>query len=100
MLIEESDAAPGQSIALRHYSAGGISGWTRRVDSGSVVTPHRFPLPGAVVLHRSTQGPTLLANVLSRHTALRVTQARAGERFQPGTVYLAPSDLHLSVTPA
>jgi two-component system chemotaxis response regulator CheB len=83
-------------IVVLAASAGGLDALIAVLSS----LPSDFPIPVAVVLHRSTQGPNLLANVLSRHTVLRVTQAKAGERLQPGTVYLAPSDLHLSVTPA
>jgi two-component system, chemotaxis family, protein-glutamate methylesterase/glutaminase len=83
-------------IVVLAGSAGGLDALTEVLSS----LPSDFPIPVAVVLHRSTQGPNLLADVLSRHTALRVTQARAGERLRSGAVYLAPSDLHLSVTPA
>jgi two-component system, chemotaxis family, protein-glutamate methylesterase/glutaminase len=78
-------------IVVLAGSAGGLDALTAVLSS----LPRDFPIPVAV-----TQGPNLLADILSRHTALRVTQAKAGERLQSGTVYLAPSDLHLSVTPA
>jgi two-component system, chemotaxis family, protein-glutamate methylesterase/glutaminase len=77
-------------------SAGGLDALTAVLYT----LPNDFPIPLAVVLHRSSQGPNLLADVLSRHTRLQVTQAKAGEELRPGTVYLAPSDLHLSVTEA
>jgi two-component system, chemotaxis family, protein-glutamate methylesterase/glutaminase len=83
-------------IVVLAGSAGGLDALTTVLSS----LPGDFPIPVAVVLHRSSQGPNLLADVLSRHTTLRVTQAKAGELLRPGTVYLAPSDLHLSVTPA
>jgi two-component system, chemotaxis family, protein-glutamate methylesterase/glutaminase len=83
-------------IVVLAGSAGGLDALTTVLSS----LPSDFPIPVAVVLHRSSQGPNLLADVLSRHTTLRVTQAKAGELLRPGTVYLAPSDLHLSVTPA
>ena len=83
-------------IVVLAGSAGGLGALTTVLSS----LPSDFPIPVAVVLHRSSQGPNLLADVLSRHTTLRVTQAKAGELLRPGTVYLAPSDLHLSVTPA
>ena len=83
-------------IVVLAGSAGGLDALITVLSS----LPSDFPVPVAVVLHRSSQGPNLLADVLSRHTTLRVTQAKAGELLRPGTVYLAPSDLHLSVTPA
>lgn len=89
-------ASARYEIVVLAGSAGGLEALTTVLAS----LPEDFPLPVAVVLHRSTQGPNLLADVLSRHTALRVTQANAGEGLRAGTVYLAPSDLHLSVTQA
>jgi two-component system chemotaxis response regulator CheB len=83
-------------IVVLAGSAGGLDALIAVLSS----FPSDFPIPVAVVLHRSSQGPELLADVLSSHTTLRVTQAKAGELLRPGTVYLAPSDLHLSVTPA
>jgi two-component system, chemotaxis family, protein-glutamate methylesterase/glutaminase len=83
-------------IVVLAGSAGGFDALTTVLSS----LPSDFPIPGAVVLHRSSQGPDLLADALSSHTTLRVTHAKAGELLRPGTVYLAPSNLHLSVTPA
>ena len=51
----------------------------------------------AVVQHRSTEPPNMLARVLGRHTSLTVKTAEEGEVMRPGTVYLAPSDHHLQV---
>jgi two-component system, chemotaxis family, protein-glutamate methylesterase/glutaminase len=89
-------ASAQYEIVVLAGSAGGLDALTTVLAS----LPRDFPLPVAVVLHRSTHGPNLLADVLSRHTALRVTQANAGDGLRAGTVYLAPSDLHLSVTRA
>lgn len=60
--------------------------------------PADFAVPVAVVLHRSSQTPSLLAEVLGRRTPLAVRNATAGETPRPGTVYLAPPDHHLTVT--
>jgi chemotaxis response regulator CheB len=43
--------------------------------------------------------PIRLAEVLGWRTNLRVKFAEAGERPQPGTVYVAPADAHLIVGP-
>ena len=59
--------------------------------------PADFPVPIAVVQHRSTHHPNLLARVLSRHTELAVKLAEDGEMLEPGTVYLAAPELHLVV---
>jgi two-component system, chemotaxis family, protein-glutamate methylesterase/glutaminase len=77
-------------------SAGGLDALTAVLYA----LPSDYPIPLAVVLHRSSEGPNLLPEILSRHTRLQVTQARAGQELRAGTVYLAPSDFHLSVTDA
>jgi two-component system chemotaxis response regulator CheB len=59
--------------------------------------PADFPVPIAVVQHRTATPPNLLAEVLSRRTYLRVKIAADGEKLCPGTVYLAPPDLHLLI---
>lgn len=61
--------------------------------------PADFPAPLAVVQHRSTQSPGMLADILSRRTKLRVKAAEAGETPLAGTVYLAPPAFDLLVTP-
>jgi two-component system chemotaxis response regulator CheB len=61
--------------------------------------PPEFPVPIAVVLHRSMQLPGMLAEILTRRTALKVKTAVAGEAPRPGTIYLAPPSRHLSLTP-
>ena len=59
--------------------------------------PADFPAPIAIVQHRSTEPPNMLAKVLGRATLLAVKTAEEGETMRPGTVYLAPSDHHLQV---
>jgi two-component system chemotaxis response regulator CheB len=59
--------------------------------------PANFPVPIAVVLHRTTAPPNLLEEVLARRTRLMVRQAEDSEPMLPGTVYLAPPDRHLKI---
>ncbi len=59
--------------------------------------PEDFPIPIALVQHRSSDEPNLLARVLSRHSKLTVKLADDGEELQPGSVYLAVPQLHLIV---
>jgi len=61
--------------------------------------PPDFPLPIAIVQHRTSRQPYLLDKVLGRHTGLRVKAAAEGEAMRPGTVYLAPPHLHMIVRP-
>ena len=81
------------ALVVMAASAGGIQA-LQRVLSG---LPPDFPLPIAIVQHRTGNPPNLLARVLGRHTALRVKSAEEGEVMVPGTVYLAPPREHLVI---
>ena len=49
-------------------SAGGVAAF----ESVLSALPADFPLPVAIVQHRSTKDPNLMARVFGRHTALAV----------------------------
>ena len=61
--------------------------------------PTDFPCPIAVVQHRAHDDtdPTRLGQVLSRYSALPVSDADDRLEFEPSRVYLAPPDYHLLV---
>jgi len=48
-----------------------------------------------VVQHLDPRHRSLLAEVLSRRTALRVEQVRDGQKLESGTIYIAPPDNHV-----
>jgi two-component system chemotaxis response regulator CheB len=50
-----------------------------------------------VVRHTSPSRPSLLPLVLGRAITLPVKEPMAGEPLEPGVVYVAPADLHLTV---
>ena len=74
-------------------SAGGVAAF----ESVLATLPDDFPLPIAIVQHRSTRDPNLMARVFGRHTPLLVKTAVEGDQMKPGTVYLAPPNAHLMV---
>lgn len=59
--------------------------------------PAQFPLPILVVQHISFGFVQGLADWLNDASPLKVQVARAGEKVQPGVVYLAPDDHHMLV---
>lgn len=59
--------------------------------------PKGFPLPVAVVLHRTAEEEPSTAGHLQRHCSLPVRDAEDKEGIMPGQVYLAPPDYHLLV---
>lgn len=88
--------APGRyDLVVIAASAGGIEA----LSTILAALPADFPIPIAVVQHRTTQLPNRQALVLSRHTPLAVKTAEQSELMRPGHVYLAPPDRHLTVRP-
>ena len=79
------------AVVVIAASAGGIQALQKLLSA----LPSDFPLPIAIVQHRTGNPPNLLARVLGRHTALKVKNAEDGENLHAGTVYLAPPRQHL-----
>jgi two-component system, chemotaxis family, protein-glutamate methylesterase/glutaminase len=75
-------------------SAGGVAALSEVIGS----LPPGFPLPVVIVQHRTARLPHLLGPLLARRTHLRVKTVEEGEPLQPGTVYVAPPDLHVVVS--
>ncbi|HJQ26135.1 MAG TPA: chemotaxis protein CheB [Blastocatellia bacterium] len=59
--------------------------------------PEDFPLPLAVVQHRSIDSDELLSILLRRVCRLPIREVEDKQPMLPGTVYLAPADYHLLV---
>jgi two-component system chemotaxis response regulator CheB len=76
-------------------SAGGLTALSR-VLSG---LPATFPAAIVVVQHLDPRHRSLMADILSRRTPLKVRQAEEGDRLTPATAYIAPPDRHLLVNP-
>jgi two-component system, chemotaxis family, protein-glutamate methylesterase/glutaminase len=54
-----------------------------------------LPAAIAITIHRGVTPTPMLAAILSRSCALPVTEAKHGEPFRIGRVYVAPPDRHL-----
>ncbi len=50
-----------------------------------------------IVLHTSPESPRFLADILGRSTKLKVAYGQHGQSVQPGHVYIAPPDHHMTV---
>lgn len=62
--------------------------------------PADFPAAIAIVMHLAPDHKSILAEILSRHTHLRVKQAQTGDRLCPSSVFIAPPNHHLFVAAA
>jgi two-component system chemotaxis response regulator CheB len=76
-------------------SAGGLTAISRLLAS----LPASFPAAIVIVQHLDPRHRSLMAEILSRRTQLRVRQAQEGDQLQPATVYIAPPNRHLLVNP-
>lgn len=56
-----------------------------------------LPFPIIIVIHRKHGADSLLPELLSGRTSLRVKEAEEKEPILPGTIYIAPSDYHLLI---
>lgn len=61
--------------------------------------PDDFPAALVIVQHLDPRHRSLMADILSRRTKLKVKQAAEGDRLSPGIVYVAPPNRHLLVNP-
>jgi two-component system chemotaxis response regulator CheB len=76
-------------------SAGGL----RAISEILAVLPADFLAAIVVVQHLDPRHRSLMADILSRRTALKVKEAQEGARLNSGMVYIAPSNRHLLVNP-
>lgn len=76
-------------------SAGGLTALNTILSN----LPADFPACIVIVQHLDPRHRSLMAEILSRRTPLRVKEVQEDDRLSPGTVYIAPPDRHLLVNP-
>jgi two-component system, chemotaxis family, protein-glutamate methylesterase/glutaminase len=76
-------------------SAGGL----RALSELLAKLPGDFPATLVVVQHLDPRHRSLMADILSRRTSLKVKQAEESDQLKPGTTYIAPPNRHLLVNP-
>ncbi|MGH2795478.1 MAG: chemotaxis protein CheB [Actinomycetota bacterium] len=91
--MPEGSKSSGFDIVAIAASAGGLKAL------GTVLggLPSGFPAPVIVIQHLDPRHRSLMADILSRRTALTVKQAEIGDVVATGTVYVAPPNNHLLV---
>ena len=92
--LEQSFPRKSYDIVAFAASAGGLKAITEVLKN----LPTNFPAAIMVVQHVSPLHHSLIPNILSHKTTLRVKQAEEAEPVTPGTVYIAPPNYHLSIT--
>lgn len=84
-------------MAFELVVVGGSLGGTQALRAVLAALPAEFPLPLAVVLHRSRSDTGLLRNKLSDGQPLTAVDVADKEPLLAGRVYLAPAGYHLLV---
>jgi len=84
---------PEFTIVALAASAGGLNALSRVLTG----LPADFPAGIVVVQHLDPRHRSLMADILSRRTTLRVRQATESDHVEVGTVFVAPPDRHLLV---
>ncbi|WP_420033278.1 chemotaxis protein CheB [Streptomyces sp. cg28] len=92
--MQDSPTERFQIVAVA-ASAGGVHALTTLLSG----LDGDFPLPVLAVQHLDPRHRTVLADILDRRTEITVKLAEHDEPVRPGTVYLAPPDRHLLVSP-
>jgi two-component system, chemotaxis family, protein-glutamate methylesterase/glutaminase len=95
--VENSSAPfrPAFDVIAIATSAGGL----KALSQVLAALPKDFPCAIVIVQHLDPRHRSLMADILSRRTALPVTQAAEGDKLRPATVYIAPPNKHLLVNP-
>jgi two-component system, chemotaxis family, protein-glutamate methylesterase/glutaminase len=99
MMVKKTKTA-SEGLAISSFDVVAIAASAGGLNAINVVLANRlarFPTPIVVVQHLDPHHRSLMVEILSRNTPLRVKQAEDGEIIQPGTVYVAPPDRHLLV---
>lgn len=78
------------SIVVIGTSWGGLAALTKLLGA----LPADFPIPIAVVQHRSKESERLLPQLLQDVTDLKICEMDDKDPLLPGTVHLAPADYH------
>jgi two-component system chemotaxis response regulator CheB len=80
------------TVVVVGVSAGGLDALSRLVAQ----LPKSFPAPVFIVQHLAADADVeVLVRTLKKYSELECVQARDGEEFQNGRIYLAPSDHHI-----
>jgi two-component system chemotaxis response regulator CheB len=90
-LAPASSPAGQVDVVVIGVSTGGPDALTTLISA----LPKDFPVPIVVVQHMPPVFTALFAKRLDTKSPLRVSEARAGDRLEPGAVLIAPGDYHV-----
>ena len=86
---------PAHTVIAMAASAGGLKALSAILGG----LPADFPAAITIVMHVSPDHKSLLADILTSRSHLEVREAHTGDILCHGSVFVAPPNHHLSVTP-
>ncbi len=92
--IEGRGAAPPIPITV---GIGASAGGHEALEQIFTALPADCDLSFVVIMHLPAEGPSLLADIIRRHTSLQVLTVEDGIPLHPGTVHVAPPGKDLTV---
>ena len=98
------DTGPEKSISNINHAAFDVvaiaasAGGLQALSLVLAGLPENFPAAILIVQHLDPRHRSLMADILGRRTALKVKQAQAGDRLEPGLILIAPPNYHMLVT--
>lgn len=90
--MSQSDPGVNRDVVVMGASAGGVDALVTVLRA----LPGPLPASIAIVQHRPATASNVLLDILRRETRMPVEWAEQGGRHDPGRVYLAPPDVHLT----
>ena len=93
---EESDAPSGQNLCPVvgiGASAGGLDAFTQMLTH----LPANTGMAYVLVQHLDPNHESMLAGLLTSHTAMPVTQAAQGTKVEPDHVYIIPPNMQMAI---
>ncbi|MBX9771643.1 MAG: chemotaxis protein CheB, partial [Candidatus Obscuribacterales bacterium] len=91
--IQPDENLANYKIVAMASSAGGLAA----LIAVLAALPKDFPASIVIVQHLDPRHRSLMADLITKRSVLKVREARAGDRLGPGDVYIAPPDHHMLV---
>ncbi len=91
--IQPDENLANYKIVAMASSAGGLAA----LIAVLAALPKDFPASIVIVQHLDPRHRSLMADLITKRSVLKVKEARDGDRLGPGDVYIAPPDHHMLV---
>jgi len=98
-MLEKRTAADSSHASFGIVAIASSAGGLHALSEVLSCLPADFPVSVVVVQHLDPRHRSLMAEILSRRTPLKVKEAAEGDVVCPGRVYIAPPNRHLLLNP-